>query len=354
MFVDNGGGQFLPKNTNFAKGVALMLLLVHHLFYADSYSFAAVFLGGKGIWVTFSTVAKVCVAMFLILSGFGLSKSWEWQKTGIMAFYKKHIGKLYYNYWLIWLLFVPLGVVFFNRTFNAVYGDNYLEGFVINFMGLQSFADFWGYNPTWWFMSLILMMYVLFPVLYWVTKKYGWAFVVFCLLLFFAGNNYFTLFKMWVFPFVLGILTAQKGYFEAFSQWRFDYKNVFLLLLIVLLAVARLSLVGEKEAGTETFVDGLLAWFIIQAGYELVDNDSLYGRFIVFVGQHSFNIFLFHTFIFGFYFTGFTYFLKYPPLVFVQFLLVCLGISLAIEKLKGFFKRGINLGWRKFNVKKIA
>lgn len=58
------------------------------------------------------------------------------------------------------------------------------------------------------------------------------------------------------------------------------------------------------------------------------------NRFLKFVGNHSFNIFLFHTFIYGMYFREFIYSLKHPLLIWLSLLLMCLNISVLIEKLK--------------------
>lgn len=54
---------------------------------------------------------KVCVDLFLVLSGYGLNASMNKNKYSITKFYKKHIWKIYKNYWLIWILFVPIGVM---------------------------------------------------------------------------------------------------------------------------------------------------------------------------------------------------------------------------------------------------
>lgn len=347
MLVNNGG-QFLPKNTNFAKGVALMLILLHHLFYSGHYVFD---LANFQLWATLSVLAKICVAMFVILSGVGLARSWAAKKNSLAVFYRRHISKIYMTYWLIWLLFVPAGAVFFDRSMADIYGTGaYLKPLAVNILGFQLFS---GVNLAWWFVGLIVILYLLFPLLFWAVKRWNMAFVVFTFGFYFVPQFGYYL-QFWVFPFVLGIWTAQNNILEFLKNHNFLEKGWTFIWGIVVLSAARLYLVSGHHAGMDTFVDALLAFAVIAAGYVYCKEDFVFYAFVTLVGVNSFNIFLFHGFLYEHYFSDFTYFLKYPPLVFVQFLLVCLGISLAIEKLKGFFKRGINLGWRKFNVKEAV
>lgn len=102
-------GINLTKNdTMFLKGIALLLLLLHHLFCNGNGLFSNYY----GIMNGIAAFSKVCVAIFVFLSGYGLMKS-NRKILGIRNFYKKRFMRLYMNYWLIWLLFVPIGIYFF-------------------------------------------------------------------------------------------------------------------------------------------------------------------------------------------------------------------------------------------------
>lgn len=58
------------------------------------------------------------------------------------------------------------------------------------------------------------------------------------------------------------------------------------------------------------------------------------NRFLEFCGKHSFNIFLFHTFIFYLYFPEVIYWPRHPVLIFIWLLAICLVVSVGIERLK--------------------
>ena len=99
--------HFDPTTTNAAKGVALLLLLWHHLFYQNP-EFGPLVHGT-------AVLAKVCVAIFVILSGYGLAESVRANPPGLLAFYKKRLSRLYLNFWFIAAIFIPIGVFFMGR-----------------------------------------------------------------------------------------------------------------------------------------------------------------------------------------------------------------------------------------------
>lgn len=330
--------SFDIRDTNFAKGVALCLLLVHHLFYYQSPLYEDILVNGRQFSNIISEYSKVCVAMFVLLSGYGLNESTNKNYTGILSFYKKHLLKLYLNYWFMWLVFVPIGIFFFDRTLEVVYMKDITLKVFINFIGLQDYFKFYGYNATWWFMSTIVSLYLLFPFFKAITYKYK------KLVLFISFGLVFAKFvpetmRYWMFPFILGIYISQNNSFESIKKFMQD-KLTLKLILYFVITFAIMAVRYKKGVR----VDGFFALLIILMGYEFFSTFNLINKLMVFIGKHSFNIFLFHTFIFEYYLKSFSYILKYPPLIFLQLLLVCLVISVSLEKIKSY------LGLFKFKI----
>lgn len=58
------------------------------------------------------------------------------------------------------------------------------------------------------------------------------------------------------------------------------------------------------------------------------------NQVLAFLGKHSFNIFLFHTFIYAYYWQELIFWSRNPILIFLTLLTVCIVISVFIEKLK--------------------
>ena len=105
----NNKTAFLSKtDTNVLKGIAIIFMLLHHLFYARRELYDDVILyGDNGIVNEIGIFSKVCVAVFVFLSGYGLTVSNASAKSICLKdFYVHRFVKLYMNYWLIWLLFI--------------------------------------------------------------------------------------------------------------------------------------------------------------------------------------------------------------------------------------------------------
>lgn len=145
--------NFDKRQTNIAKGVGLLLLLWHHLFYntPEKYSlFISLFIY-KSIPIEsfIADFCKVCVAIFLILSGYGLTKSYEKYNSAFVGKENgiKHILKrdtiyiknrwlqLMSNYWFVFIIFVPISY-FFGRKFYLYYGTNPLN-YLFDFFGIS-------------------------------------------------------------------------------------------------------------------------------------------------------------------------------------------------------------------------
>ena len=338
--------NFTRNDTFVAKGVAVILLLIHHLFYTTDYDFSS-FLIGRSDWVNLAKIGKVCVAMFLILSGYGLAKSFEKYQTSSFSFVKQHLLKLYAGFWMIFALsLIPLCFSYKGKTFEGVWGGGIQ--FIEDFLGIRLWFGEFGYNPTWWFLSLIIPLYIIVPILYKFVRKYPYEMLFVSYFIFLIGGYtnkipIFNLLKAWAFPFVLGIFTANKNLFACIKENSLQKK--FLLLLITLgMCAWRLKSVKTYEAGATLIFDGLTAFSIILSGYVCLNDKRSTYRVLAFIGKHSMNIFLMHTFVFGIYFYNFSYALKYPPLILAQLLLECLIFSVVLEKLKTLCKKAFVRG----------
>ena len=315
--------KFDVSITNASKGMALMLILWHHLFYEKPESGFIVF--------QTALLAKVCVGIYVVLSGYGLAESIKKKGLELGSFYKRRLLKLYMNYWLIALIFVPMGVWFMNRTLVDVYGEHIYTKFFIQMLGLHMFTNVgYGYNATWWFMSLIIVLYAIFPLVNRLTKAYGVWFLAVCAGILFVP---IPLVNDWIFPFAVGVYMSQKDgfitllrWFEKQGKWRF----VTLALLTVCVAWYRQNGWLFDSIRADTF----FAILLILWTTELVIFSPWAKKGLAFIGVHSFNIFLFHTFIYYYYFPEFIYSVHNPLAIFALLLALCLLLSVGIERFK--------------------
>ncbi len=315
--------KFDVSITNVSKGMALMLILWHHLFYEQP---------DRG-WLVYQSalLAKVCVGIYVILSGYGLAESAKSKSFNLLAFYKRRLVKLYMNYWFIAALFIPIGVFFMGRTLESVYGDGVYGKLLIQMLGVHMFTDVsYGYNATWWFMSLIIVLYALFPLMFKLTKMFGLWFVALCAILLFVP---IPLINDWLFPFAVGIWLSQHNGFIAIFNWLDSLGSKRFLVLIALTIFAA----WYRQNGwlfDSIRADTFFGILLILLTTEIALLSPHLRKALEFIGIHSFNIFLFHTFIYYYYFPDFIYSFKYPVLIFAVLLGICLIISMGIEKLK--------------------
>ena len=210
--------SFTKDDTNIVKGFAIIMLLVHHLFYIPNQlgyiDWNLFSWNGKifGFWNILAYIGKICVPIFLILSGYGLYKSY---KGKILEFYKKRVLKIYETYWFIWLAFVPLGVFGLHITLSSVYGNHIIPKLIVNILGIQLYFGFWGYNPTWWFISLILGLYLLFPFFYKLmqNKYLCWILLIASYFAYFVSDKHIDIILKFCCPFVLGMVIAKYDLF---------------------------------------------------------------------------------------------------------------------------------------------
>lgn len=317
-------------DTNILKGIAIVLLLCHHSLYPGQ-PYDDVIVHGIPLVENFGKFSKLCVAAFVFLSGYGLTVSAV--KSGgigsLTSFYRRRYVKLLTNYWVIYLLFVPLGVFVFNRSFSSVYGDNYWLGAISDFFGLHLaiVGHPYGYNATWWFYSCIIMLYLLYPLI-WKCRKYWFLMIPFAVM--FPTIAYFIpilgksdcspYFLAFVCGFLMAYIKPQVGGANFISKI-----SLFLLLIIACLY---------------RFYSGrIFLWdaAIIVIGvtlYSMLSVNKYITNIFSFLGKHSSNIFMFHTFIYYYYLYDFVYWSRNPLLIVLTLLVFCIPISIGIEWIK--------------------
>ena len=109
--------EFTKERTNIAKGLAILLMLSHHL-----YSFHDRLLNGNyyiPLIPSFDTelyignFGNVCISMFLFLSGYGMFLGYSHSNKSSLQYSLGKLKDFYLTYWIYFLIFVPIGLIFF-------------------------------------------------------------------------------------------------------------------------------------------------------------------------------------------------------------------------------------------------
>lgn len=292
------------------KGIAIIAMLCHHI-YIGQLEWVATY----PYWLTMlGVLGKICVAIFLFCSGYGLATQYEKilcknldikekiYKTIIFIF--KRFVKFYSAYWFIFLIFVPITIFFFNRSLSEAYSENVniLKRLFFDVLGIQGLKS---YNIMWWFNKLIILFYLLFPMLFITIKKTKWVGLFFSFVLMRLANklavaNYCDI-LLWQFPFVLGI--GWVLYQEKMAKWsNWIEKHVGLINVVVsgllLLGILQcLYNIVPLENITSVRFDGLLCLLLALCVALILRRMKRTYRAISFIGKHSINIYLIHTFL---------------------------------------------------------
>lgn len=299
-------------------------MLIHHLFYSEAarLRYDDFIVHGYGIVNQIGIFSKLCVAIFVFISGYGLACNHK-GSLNLGDFYRKRFKKLYFNYWFIWLIFVPISVFVFHRTFADVYENHIALKAGLDFFGLLNLTGQLGYNPTWWFYSCIIVLYLLYP---WLNSRFERSpYLILTIALFAAFIGFLPFvqpYSHYLLPFLAGMLMARK------PQW-FEKIGVKESLVSLLMLCLMRNFCGELSFIIDTMICVGLAVLLYQ-----IKLPRWIDTLMANLGKHSMNIFLFHTFIFSFWFKDFIYITRNPLLILLTLIITCYLISLTIEFLK--------------------
>lgn len=307
--------MFSKKDTAAVKGLAVCLLLIHHL-YMGVLPAPMSFFGNSPLTV-FATLSKVCVAVFALLSGYGVAISFRNRKedVSVIAFQKKHLLGLLKPYWLVYAVFFILSAFFAREEFSiaACYGTG-VKGFFSALAEIFALRPLFGtgtLNQTWWYMEAALVLYLLFPLFYRLCEKVPYLLlpVTALPLIFYTifGNNVWDTCReiYWFFPFCVGIFLAQRNLLSRFCEMceksRAKCTAVsFLILLVCTVLRARIGLA----------FDTFFALSILLFMRCVFCRMPIVGGVLSFLGKYSADIFYTHSFFYCYFVTQ-KYFVRY-------------------------------------------
>ncbi len=351
------------------KGVAIMLMMLHHCFLGrdrwEGYTVSFYPLGEARV-AELANFGKICVAIFVFISAFGITKSYlKVMKSGDLSLKKQvypktavnRLFKLLWGFWgsfAVWQVFSLVNNHFeFTRNthnFATVYGTSARSVlyFFTDAMGLAELFKTPTFNGTWWYMSLAVVIILVMPLLIELYNKFGIITVLIAPLLpQFLGieKNYFT---RYLFIIMLGIWSADKNILEKLYELKLC-KNIYVskgLKFIISLALLVLCIkVRQYDGGLLAeyveVMDAVIPFFVIYFCYEFLVFTPVFKQVLQFVGKYSTTIFLTHTFIRAYYFQDFIYSFKNWALIVLMLLLSSLLYAVIydnIVKKLGYYK----------------
>lgn len=337
---------FTFADTSVCKGIAVLMMLFHHLFneygeFAGYYVNYWPFTGDQVI--TIGLICRVCVAVFVFITGFGLAASYaKCFGDGVAtakeaaAFSVSRWWKLMMQFWPVYVLAVlcaPLG-----RNPLAVYGGGIrtvASSGLIDFMGLAEAFHKGSLNPTWWYMSLAIVFIFIAPVVMRAVRAFDSSIVlVVGVMVVSLFGHEGSSFGSYIASYLLGVFCHEHKVFESWAAWRADRSGGTALKALisgVLLLGMLLMRNNFNYAGTtDAFCALLLCMFAMSA----LRSVPLLTPLLKLCGHHSTNMFLVHTLMYSYYFLGFYYSFQIPIVILAVLAATSMLVSFVLEKLE--------------------
>ena len=313
--------QISRQQTAWLKGIAIAFMVGHHLFAFPERIDPALPVTHLLPWMNLERAIagfeKICVPMFLFLSGYGFAMS---HARGWRDLLKKSWG-IYSQLWLVCLFFVPMGVMWFNAS--GAYSTDAVS-VLLNLSGLST-----TWNGEWWFVMLYIAYLFTLPLMRAMSTRH---LLTAALALMVAGNlsfRYFhsswpardvALYGMWLLPFVCGFLAGRHRDYLASLTWQARQRRPFwpLSVLFIVGVYGATRLPGFANLGL-----ALVTPLFIVLCLEICQRLPGWSKALLAeLGQRSTFIWLTHTFYCYYFFQEIIFAPRFTPLIYLLLLTV--------------------------------
>lgn len=352
--------RIFSKNNSLAlKGIAIIFMMFHHNFIPGRFADP---IYDVSFWpliadrvVRISLFFKICVSIFAFITGYGLMLSYkkisDTEKQNGKSIEKwiiQRLIKTLSGYWIIVALSLIICQIIDGRTFEIFFQNkNIYVGIleiILNFSGLGYILHIDLLNGTWWYMSNAVLFIVSIPLLYRLIKKHGYIITSIVLIaiprilsLHLSTESYIA----FIFAVFLGMICADKDLIVRVANFGISEKHKRISKIIKFIIETSIIILLYKVyyyipiSKYWEISFALIPMFIIFYSYEFVVEIPILKNVLEFLGKHSMNIFLVHTFIRAIYLEDFILKGKNFMIITLMVLLLSLVISILIE----FFKK---------------
>ena len=319
---------FSKENTKQVKGAAIFCMIAFHLFGFPERVPSNIDHSWFGCPIT--KALQICVPIYLFMAGYGLQSI---AAKGIVTWIgiARRLRKLYASYWWIISPFVVLGLLIGYYSFDV-------KEILCNYIGLTS-----SYNGEWWFFSLYVELLMLFYFISRIRLEWKRYLVLMITILFITRGAikflhwneciiYQRHLKMILVDlniFMLGCFYSKFDIFgRLYNKYAFLFDNYMvapLLLVFPLLVRAYVPMIGITELFVvPIFIIGVVNVCKLRGG----------GKFFSFLGRHSMNLWLIHSFFIYYYLNSITFLINIPIIMLIIVLACSLMCSIGIDGIR--------------------
>lgn len=299
---------FTKKHSLILKGIMVVFLLFHHVFYGDNVATHGIILSGinENTFSILVIYGKLCLSGFAFISAYGIAKKLK-VCEGIQEYFGVCISRLiklsasclfvYFVAVIYKRLVVVQSIRDVYKDVNGVFHPVYM---IIDALGC---ADLFGtplINVTWWYFSYAILLICSMPAIYIVYKRVRFFAVPMSLFLF-PG-------KM-IGIAVLGTMFAYEGLFTKIQNKISQNDNLKVKsgVFLVCCGLIYISYCIVASTGKTSFVmdwSGVVYAIVVML---YISKIPFFSNILCFVGKHSATMFMTHTFIYMYFYSDFIY-----------------------------------------------
>ncbi|MEW6378724.1 MAG: acyltransferase [bacterium] len=288
LTLKKADSQLLDKlQTGQLKGLAILLVIIGHLWLHVSKTKSSIILSGDA------------VALFFLLSGYGLTMSSKNKKPGLRDYFLQRMKRVMVPYWIATVLLIVLDYLILRRSYPS--GDILLTFLGININTTTRHIDY-----VRWYITVLILWYILFFVAASLPgRKKVMLFLLTCSAIMFSLNYYVThLGWNQIFAFPVG---CALGYYHPFFRESFtNTKNKPILfgvsLLCIVLSIgiksfflpAVITVIPSIVYEFASEVIGILFCMGLIYLFACIGSWNYYSQFLTYIGNISYELFLLH------------------------------------------------------------
>lgn len=327
------------------KGFAIVLMLVHHLFAfsgrIENVNYISILnLDNQTIENYFAIFARICVPIYLFVSGYGLY--YYYKETVEYKSIFKRILNLLKIYWIIMLLFLIIGIIIGKREFNFI-------ELVQNILTISC-----SYNGEWWFLNTYIVLLILFPFIKKIVDKVSIKNVLAITICIFGAGivagkllSYRTISSILILKLFLTVIANQSSFIvgcifcklNIFDYMSYKSKNSVFDNLIIQILVIGLCVFLRGKSYILDFIMIPIFIYSISICIERLRLSNIFQ----YLGEHSTNMWLTHSFFCYHYFQELTFKPKLSILIVLWLIMLSIISSFVVN---GILKI---VGIRKYN-----
>lgn len=344
MAKDNMTDIFSKNHTLTTKGILVILLLAHHVFYPDIITAYGINTILDDVFLVNRIVLyfKICIAGFAFLTAFGTARILKAQEDksfrNLFRLTATRLLKLESAVFIIYILAIFYKQFIIGQSLKDLYTP---DGRNIPLMALRMFIDMIGmaayaltptFNVTWWYLSFAILLICAMPFIYLAYEEFRYLLLpIGCLLPYTipdSNSSFFSLLPI----VILGTAFSYESWFERIKANRKKGRPT-----IRLIAGCALLYIGFLVHGyvniTFCYIFAFVIPFLV---YEYISYIPVIRSILKYLGKHATNIFLIHTFIYYYFYSDFIYSFHSTWYILPVLTIASLGVSIVIELVKKY------------------